>query len=74
MELGRLTLLCMNLACVGTIVLLVFVLLISMRPPAKKQPRIYSEPPVQRQNGLMSSWRNSEEDVFTSEEKSRVEV
>lgn len=74
MELGRLTLLCINLACIGAIVTLVFVVLLSMRPPAKRRPQLYSEPPVQRKSGFLSAWRNREEDVYASEEKSRVEV
>lgn len=74
MELGRLTLLCMNLVCVGAIVSLVFVLLLAMRPPAKKRPRIYSEPPGQQYSGLLNGRGRSEEDVFASEERKRIEV
>ncbi|MFW6097237.1 MAG: hypothetical protein ACOC9Z_04140 [Chloroflexota bacterium] len=75
MELGRLTLLCMNLVCVGTIVSLVFVLLISLRPPEKKRPRIYSEPPVQRGRDVLKPWRNPEEDAHPRGESSRrIEV
>lgn len=74
MELGRLTLLCMNLVCVGTIVSLVLVLMISMRPQTKKQPRIYSEPPVRQGNGILGSWRDPEENAYPRGESSRIEV
>lgn len=74
MELGRLTLLCMNLVCVGTIVSLVFVLFISMRPPAKKQPRTYSEPPLQQHKSIFESWRKPQENTVASEENRRIEV
>lgn len=76
MELGRLTLLCINFACIGSIVTLVFVVLLSMRPPAKKRPRVYSEPPLQKKRGVLSAWRNRDEDAnaYASKEMSRIEV
>lgn len=74
MALGKLTLLCFNLICVGAVSLLLFWLLMHIQVRRKRRPRVYSVPRLQRKNSIVHAWRDHEGDAYLPERGSRVEV
>jgi hypothetical protein len=62
MELGKLTLLCINLICIVAVGMAVFWLFMRMKGPSKRRPRVYSEPPTETPNPLLRIWRQRKHD------------
>lgn len=61
MEIGTLTLMCVNLVCVSGAGALVLLALMHIQSRERRRPRLYDEPPLAQGKGLARTLRRYEE-------------
>jgi len=61
MDLGNLTIMCINLICVTSAGVLVLWALVHIQGRGRRRPRIYNEPHFPDKRSLLDKWRRDEE-------------